>query len=101
MGVPVVALLGDRHASRVSASILHAIGLADLLVADSIELYIERAVNLAGDKDLLIKTRENLRHQMQDSPLCDANSFAKKIEEAYQNMWAKYLESHVKENSQG
>ena len=34
MGVPVVTLRGDRHSGRVGASILHAIGMAESLVAE-------------------------------------------------------------------
>jgi len=100
MGVPVVTLLGDRHAGRVGASILHAIGMQDILLADSSESYIELAIKLAGNKDLLINLRKDLRQQMKSSPLCDANSFARKVEEAYQNMWGRYLENHVKKNPQ-
>lgn len=98
MGVPVVTLLGDRHAGRVGASILHAVGMADLLVADGNESYVERAVALAEDKEQLQRMRKNLRQQMIDSPLCDEVSFAKKIEEAYQNMWARFIGNNVKED---
>ncbi|MFM7808543.1 MAG: tetratricopeptide repeat protein, partial [Planctomycetota bacterium] len=35
MGVPVVAMLGDRHAARVSASLLHAAGHAELVAKDA------------------------------------------------------------------
>jgi protein O-GlcNAc transferase len=91
MGVPVVSLSGDRHSGRVGASILHAIGMQDILVAESIESYIELVVNIAGEKELLIDLRKNLRQQMKSSPLCDAKSFAKKVEDAYQDMWAGLL----------
>jgi predicted O-linked N-acetylglucosamine transferase (SPINDLY family) len=98
MGVPVVTFLGDRHSGRVGASILHAIGRAETLVADSSESYIERAISLAGDKELLISLRENLRQLMQNSPLCDAVSFAKKVEEAYQKMWEKFTGTYGEED---
>ena len=53
MGVPVVTLLGDWHSGRVGASILHAIGMADLLVTESVDSYVEKAVAWANDKKQL------------------------------------------------
>ena len=100
MGVPVVTLIGDRHAGRVGASILHAIGMTEILVADSIESYIELAINLAEDKELLINLKKDLRQQMKTSPLCDANAIARKVEKAYLDMWGKYLENHDTQNPQ-
>jgi predicted O-linked N-acetylglucosamine transferase (SPINDLY family) len=35
MGVPVVTLPGERHASRVSASLLHAAGFGELVANDA------------------------------------------------------------------
>ena len=58
MGVPTVSLRGDRHASRVGASILTRAGLQDL-VTDSEQAYTERAVALARDKDRLQHIRAN------------------------------------------
>ena len=96
MGVPVITLRGDRHAGRVGASILHAVGMAESLVADSRDSYIEKAVGLANDKEHLESLRSNIRQQIQNSPLCDAVSFAKNIEAAYLKMWVKYTGSHFK-----
>jgi len=98
MGVPVVTFLGDRHSGRVGASILHAVGIADLLVADSVSSYIEKAAAWANNKGQLKNMRENLRQQMKDSPLCDAVSFTKNVEEAYLNMWKKITRNNVKED---
>ena len=97
MGVPVVTLSGERHSGRVGASILHGVGMEETLVADSIDSYIERAVSLAIDKKQLGSIRINLRQQIQKSPLCDAVSFAKNIEKAYLDMWAKYTGNFIEE----
>jgi protein O-GlcNAc transferase len=89
MGVPVVALRGDRHAGRVGASLLTQIGLADL-IADSVEVYVETAVALAGNPARLSELRRSLRPRMAASPLCDAAGFARKIEHAYRTMWQRW-----------
>jgi predicted O-linked N-acetylglucosamine transferase (SPINDLY family) len=93
MGVPVVALAGDRHASRVGASILNAVGLDETLVANDIESYIDNAVALAADRGALQELRVGLRQKMQDSPLCNAEDFTGRIEEAYQKMGLLHSQS--------
>ena len=86
MGVPVVALRGDRHAGRVGASLLAGLGLDELIARDT-SRYIEIAAALAADRAKLDEWRRNLRARMAASPLCDAKAFARKIEAAYRAMW--------------
>ena len=92
MGVPVVTLLGDRHANRVGASILHRVGLAEL-VASSIDKYIELARSLALDRERLQEIRSSLRDRMQKSELMDSELFTNHLEEVYHQMWREYCES--------
>jgi predicted O-linked N-acetylglucosamine transferase (SPINDLY family) len=86
MGVPVVALRGDRHAGRVGASLLTCLGL-DELIANDAGQYIEIAAALAADRKKLGELRTSLRARMAASPLCDARAFARTIETAYRAMW--------------
>lgn len=88
MGVPVIVLRGDRHASRVGASIMTQIGLEELIAADSDD-YINKAVALANNILQLETLRKNLRTRMQNSPLCDGAGFAKNMEQAFYDMWIK------------
>lgn len=84
MGVPVVALEGvvGRHAARVSASLLHAVGLDDL-VAANLDEYVEIAVRLAADHEALARLRSGMRARMLGSPLMDARATARALENAY------------------
>jgi predicted O-linked N-acetylglucosamine transferase (SPINDLY family) len=91
MGVPVVALAGDRHAGRVGVSLLRGVGL-DELVAASPEEYRRLATELAGDRDRLEAYRSTLRTRMQKAPLTDAAGFARDIEAAYRDMWRHWCE---------
>jgi predicted O-linked N-acetylglucosamine transferase (SPINDLY family) len=93
MGVPVISLLGDRHASRVGASIMHSIGFEELLVAKTPGEYIEKASALALQADKLTEIRGSLRSIMQQSSLCDAEMFARTVEDAYTKMCEDYLKT--------
>jgi protein O-GlcNAc transferase len=85
MGVPVVTLLGDRHAGRVGASLLTHAGLTDW-IAGTVEDYVQIAATLAGDPAHLRDLRYSLRPRLASSPLCDGRAFARKLEAAYRSM---------------
>ncbi len=70
MGVPVITLVGDRHASRVGLSLLTAIGHSEW-VATSADSYINRAIELAQDAARLTALRASLRGEMSRSALLD------------------------------
>lgn len=89
MGVPVVTLLGDRHAARVGASILSRLGLQTLIAKDD-EEYLSIACGLAADLERLSSLRGTLRGTMAGSPLCDARSFAESMESACREMWRRW-----------
>jgi len=96
MGVPVVTLRGDRHAARVSASILHTLGLDDL-VAGSAQDYAAIAQQLARDVDKLESLRRTLRERVRASPLMQGARFTRHLEEAYLQMWQAALAAPVGE----
>ncbi|HSE79916.1 MAG TPA: tetratricopeptide repeat protein [Alphaproteobacteria bacterium] len=92
MGVPVVALAGDRHAGRVSASILRRIGLDDLVASDQAG-YVGLAARLASDAARLSDLRAGMRTRLEGSPLMDAKGFARDLEQAYREMWRAWCQS--------
>ncbi|WP_186429881.1 glycosyltransferase [Clostridium sp. BSD9I1] len=91
MGVPVISLAGERHASRVGVSLLTNVGLADF-IAYSEEEYIEKAVCLAYDIKRLEKIKLKLRHNIKKSPLMQADKFTKELERIYRNLWIRHCE---------
>jgi len=90
MGVPVISLAGERFIERLSASMLEAVGL-DELVATSSEDYIGKAIELAGDGARRTRLRHDLRGRMEASGLCDAAGLTRSLEQAYAQMWQQYL----------
>jgi predicted O-linked N-acetylglucosamine transferase (SPINDLY family) len=92
MGVPVLALQGDRFISRVTASILHTAGFDDW-IADDLDTYVEKAAKFASDIALLEHVRQKVRPQFMASPMCDAPRFARNFESALRQMWRRWCES--------
>ncbi len=92
MGVPVIALPGERPASRSAAGILACLGLHDWIAA-SPEDYVRRAVAHAGDSAQLALLRRTLRARLRASPLMDAAGFARDMGEALRRMWREWCES--------
>lgn len=92
MGVPVVALAGRTHAARVGATLLAQVGLEELVAADE-QQYVRIAVELASDAARLARIREGMRERVARSPLTDAAGFTRRLEEAYRQMWRRWLAS--------
>ncbi|MBX3363039.1 MAG: tetratricopeptide repeat protein [Phycisphaeraceae bacterium] len=86
MGVPVVTLRGSVHASRVSASILTAIGREDWIAKDAAE-YVRIARDLAQDQQKRATLRRTLRETVERSSLRDEAGHARMMEQAYQTLW--------------
>lgn len=81
-GLPVLTCMGQSFASRVAASLLHAVGLPEL-VTESQASYEARAIELAHDAVQLQALRDRLHANLSDSPLFDAERQARRIEAAY------------------
>jgi predicted O-linked N-acetylglucosamine transferase (SPINDLY family) len=89
MGVPVITLASEQKSSRISASILSAAGLWDL-IATSCDSYIQKAVELAGNAELLEGLRKHLREQLLHSALCNGKHFTAEIESLYRQIWQRW-----------
>jgi predicted O-linked N-acetylglucosamine transferase (SPINDLY family) len=92
MGVPLLTLAGSRHASRVGASLLTAVGL-EALIATSVDDYVARGIALAGDNDRRRAIRRALQAGIATSPLCDAEGFAGDFAAAMRGMWKRWCET--------
>ena len=92
MGVPLVTIEGDRHAARVSTSILHAAGHKEW-VANSPEDFAAIASRLATDRDRLQTLRFGLRSELQASVLCDQVAYADRFHAALREAWRSWCAS--------
>ncbi len=89
MAVPLINMIGDRMASRMTASMLHAIGRPEW-IARSEEDYVDKIVSLARNVDLRKSLRVDQRPQMAQSPLCDTQGLTKELESAYFGMYERW-----------
>jgi protein O-GlcNAc transferase len=88
MGVPVVSLRGDRHVSRVGASLLAAAGHAEWVAGDP-DGYVRIAAGLASDRAALAALRGALRSNLSRSPLLDHRGQAERFGRALRSCWAE------------
>jgi predicted O-linked N-acetylglucosamine transferase (SPINDLY family) len=91
-GVPVISFSGWKGVSRSGRSILSCVGL-DELVAESMQRYVQNAVDLATHPKRLRQLRSTMRARLKASPLLDAAGFARDIEAAYRTMWRTWCET--------
>jgi predicted O-linked N-acetylglucosamine transferase (SPINDLY family) len=94
MGVPVLTTLGNRHAARVSASLLHAAGHPELVAADT-DALVQLAASLANDRPRLASLRTTLRGQMAASPLMDAPAYAARFHAALRDCWRQWCKTQA------
>lgn len=89
MGVPVVTCIGRTFAGRVAASLLHALGMPELIAHSRAE-YEALALRLAFDADALARLTHRLALQRTTSTLFDTDATRRAIEGAYAEMWARH-----------
>jgi protein O-GlcNAc transferase len=94
MGVPVVTLAGDRHASRVGVSLLTAAGHPDWIAGDW-EEYARIAAALAADPGKRSVWRAGLREDLRRSPLLDHVGQAERLAAALEQMARTRVTEHA------
>jgi predicted O-linked N-acetylglucosamine transferase (SPINDLY family) len=82
MEVPVVTLVGRRHAERTSYSILANLGITDTVAITGGE-YVDIAVRLATDGAFAADLRARIRAALAHSALTDMPQHARNLEQAY------------------
>ena len=88
-GLPLLTCQGTTFPGRVATSLLHAVGLPEL-IADSLDEYERRALQLATEPALLADVRARLAHNRATCRLFDSGRFRRHIETAYAMMWRRH-----------
>ena len=79
-GIPLITLEGRHFASRVSTSLLHTLGIEDL-VAKDIDGYKEIVSTLINDASALSSLKNKIQQQLSESKLMDTSFFARSFED--------------------
>ncbi|SIO13922.1 Predicted O-linked N-acetylglucosamine transferase, SPINDLY family [Singulisphaera sp. GP187] len=93
MGVPIVTLRGNRHAGRMTASVLTCLGLNDW-IAETPQQYLDIAQRFASDRTHLAELRRTMRTRMNCSPMGDGQTWTKNLENAYRTMWHQWIDKN-------
>ena len=89
-GLPVLTCSGEAFAARIGASLLHAVGLPELITATR-EQYEELAIELARAPQRLADIRTRLAGNLRTAPLYDTAASARHLETAYASMYERHL----------
>jgi protein O-GlcNAc transferase len=84
-GLPVVTMAGEAFAGRMSASLLSAVGLPQLITSNWHD-YIATAVSLGRDADRRRHVHHTLAENRLRSGLFDSHRYARALERAFQMM---------------
>ncbi|MFZ3018961.1 MAG: tetratricopeptide repeat protein [Gallionella sp.] len=81
-GLPVLTYMGSAFPSRVAGSLLHAVGMAEL-VTYSLQEYEAKAMQLASNPAALAEIKARLVANKAQSPLFDTKEFCRNLEAIY------------------
>ena len=90
MGAPVVTTLGDNLTSRLSAAILHSLGLSAWVAADDVG-YVALAVAMAGNLEALAEFRRCIRETIAASASGNPERYTRCVESAYRDLWRRWV----------
>jgi predicted O-linked N-acetylglucosamine transferase (SPINDLY family) len=92
IGIPLVTRVGEQFAARNSYTMMMNAGITEG-IAWSDEEYVEWGIRLGKDEALRQQVAWKLRKSRQTAPLWNAKQFTREMENAYEQMWQKYINS--------
>lgn len=89
-GLPVLTCPGETMAARISASIVRAAGMPELVAVDR-EAYEAAAFRMATQPGELAALREKLARTRKTSPMFDTARRVRELDYAFEMMWKRHL----------
>jgi predicted O-linked N-acetylglucosamine transferase (SPINDLY family) len=96
-GLPLLTKAGQALTARMAGSVLQAIEVPELITYTA-KAYRELAIELATNADKLELIKEKLHRNRLTTALFDSASNTRHIENAYQRMYERYLDSLTPEH---
>lgn len=90
MGLPIVAMDGERGTDASTARTLQGMGFGDWVATDE-DSYVARALAWMDDPEALLHRRSVAREQMRQTFLMDYRTRTTELEKAFRLMWLNYL----------
>ena len=88
-GLPVVTKQGNQFAARVASSLLNSLDLQELITKNTNE-YEKLILELALDKNKLLKIKTKLLKNKLAKPLFDTERYTKNFEQGLQKIYESY-----------
>lgn len=96
-GLPIVTIIGESFQSRVCSSLLTTIDLKEL-ITNSYKEYENLAISIAKNPQKLQSIKENLRTNINNSPLFKTKFYTENLEKAYINIYERHNNNLKPEN---
>ena len=97
MHLPLLTCMGEPFASRVAASLLQRVNLPEL-IANSLQEYEQKALDLALNSEKLAQIKHKLGTGIKNSNLFNPAQFARDLEQAYVKLYEIYIEKRLASN---
>ena len=88
-GTPLLTLIGESFASRVSASLLSSMNMKELITYSEKE-YEDLAVKLSNDDKKILEIKQRLAIEKGNTKLFNSQLYTKNIELAYLEIWNNF-----------
>ncbi len=92
MCIPLVTRVGQQFAARNSYTMMMNVGVTEG-IAWTDEEYVEWGIRLGKDEALRQQVVWKLRQSRHTSPLWNAKQFTREMENAYEQMWQRYVDT--------
>ena len=97
MGVPILTKRGQSYTSRMASSLLHSIGLPELITTNT-EDYLNLAIELATNSNKLNSIKLKLKENRLQKPLFNTEVFVRNYEEGLEKVYKNYNEGNKPKN---
>ena len=97
MGVPVLTMVGNSYSARMATSLLHSVGLNEL-ITNSKKDYEDLALELSTNTKKLNAIKKKLIENLSNKPLFNTNLYTKNFEDGLEQVFNNYIAGNMPKN---
>jgi len=91
MGIPILTLSGNRHASRIGQRLMLALDLPEWIASDH-QAFVKKAVQFSKDPNSLNTLRMNMRNRITESGISNQKQYVDSLEHVFRSLWIFWCE---------